>query len=201
MKGYVYFFKHVGIDGVKIGYTTNETVNNRFKSFQTYSPSGGEILGFIDSDKAHELEQKIHKDYKTLRMNGEFFNINIMTVNSIIDKYSSNSLKKVKREFNQWLANNGNNIESLLMIFDKIKKIELASNKPNTNDIEKRLITYKKVNNIDKLIFNLKEVNQILETDYSIRLIKAGLQIEPSLKVMRYINYKGESSTGRIYTL
>lgn len=34
-KGCVYFFKHVGVDGIKIGCSSKENLLHRFEQFQT----------------------------------------------------------------------------------------------------------------------------------------------------------------------
>jgi len=85
--GFVYFFKHNGIDGVKIGMTNNsESVDDRFNSFKTYSPTGAKVCGVIETDSPAMLENELHKKYTTVRMNGEFFNIGELEINSEINK-------------------------------------------------------------------------------------------------------------------
>jgi len=88
--GFVYFFKHKEMQGVKIGMTSNsESVNNRFASFKTYSPMGAEICGVIETNKPNELERKLHKKYNSMRLHGEFFNITPIEVNNEINKFDT----------------------------------------------------------------------------------------------------------------
>jgi hypothetical protein len=85
--GYIYFAKHVGVDGVKIGMTTKDDVKDRIKSMETFSPSGVDLLGSIYSPNAQDLEKQLHKDFQDFRMHGEFFNIHPSEIYSIIDDY------------------------------------------------------------------------------------------------------------------
>lgn len=71
--GCVYFFKHKGLEPVKIGYSTNNDPFKRFAQFQTYAPFGAEIVGFERSSMALTMEQNIHKKYKDRRLSGEWF--------------------------------------------------------------------------------------------------------------------------------
>lgn len=103
-KGYVYFFKHVGLSPVKVGMTTSETVTNRFESFKTYAPYGAEILGYIETENPLKLEQLIHNQFKEKRLQGEFFEISTDIVNSLILKHSSSKVNKIKHAFNVWLS-------------------------------------------------------------------------------------------------
>jgi len=108
--GYVYFFKHNNIQGVKIGMTTGKDVSSRFKSFKTYSPFGAKVLATIETSQPARLEKKLHDEFKHLRMRGEFFNLNESEVKTIIedngidsimnDKWHSLSLDKKERVLN-----------------------------------------------------------------------------------------------------
>ena len=84
---YIYFFKHKGIDAVKIGRTLN--VTQRFSDFSIYSPFGSEILGFIRCENSVQLEKTIHKDYSQFRLSGEFFTISIEQIKFLINKYDN----------------------------------------------------------------------------------------------------------------
>jgi len=88
-QGCVYFFKHRGVDGVKIGYSNHPEPSGRFESFKTYCPTEPLLLGFITTSKAKELETKLHRKFKQKRMNGEWFDISFDEVNSIILKEST----------------------------------------------------------------------------------------------------------------
>jgi len=74
-KGCVYFFRHIGLSPVKIGYSENESPINRFNQFKTYAPFGSEILGFIQTYNANELESNLHRKFSSKRLLGEWFEI------------------------------------------------------------------------------------------------------------------------------
>lgn len=106
MPGYVYFFKHNNISGVKIGCTTKNDVRNRFSAFNTSSPYGAEILGTIYTHKPFVLEKTIHNEMAPFKMNGEFFDITTTQVDFLIGKYGNESknlkhtLHKVESVYN-----------------------------------------------------------------------------------------------------
>lgn len=89
IKGCVYFFRHIGLEPVKIGYSTSESPLDRFNQFKTYAPYGSEILGFIICDEPYLIEQKLHLKYSGQRLNGEWFNISEENVNKEINFYSN----------------------------------------------------------------------------------------------------------------
>jgi len=74
-KGCVYFFKHVGLNPVKIGYTENESPIKRFEQFKTYAPFGAELIGFIRTNNSKALETELHQKYARDRIKGEWFEI------------------------------------------------------------------------------------------------------------------------------
>ncbi len=79
-KGCVYFIKHNYTDYVKIGMTNSDTPEDRFKSFLTYAPLGGVLIGYIKTNNAKKLEAKIHYKYKKQRKEGEWFKMSIEEV-------------------------------------------------------------------------------------------------------------------------
>jgi len=76
MKGYVYVFHQLGTTYYKIGYTTKESVKDRFISFKMYAPNGGEIISVIESENPSRLEKEMHLKFSDKRLNGEFFSLN-----------------------------------------------------------------------------------------------------------------------------
>ena len=76
-KGCIYFFKHIGLDPIKIGFTTNDSPIDRFKQFSTYAPYGSEIVGFSQVDNPKSIETKLHMKYSNKRLSGEWFDITI----------------------------------------------------------------------------------------------------------------------------
>lgn len=98
-KGCVYFFKHTGLSPVKIGYTNNVSPINRFNQFKTYAPFGAEIIGFIQTEDAKEIETKLHKKYYTVRLDGEWFEISEKQIKTEIDFYTSKEDIKLRNDF------------------------------------------------------------------------------------------------------
>jgi len=110
--GCVYFLKHNNSRFIKIGMTKNPEPENRIKSFLTYAPEGGELLGYIKTDCPGQYEKQIHKMFSQFRVNGEWFDITISEVNFIINKYKQ--IPKVKRLL----------LDIPFQILDKHKNIE-----------------------------------------------------------------------------
>jgi len=88
-KGCVYFFRHIGLTPVKIGFSDNESPIGRFNQFKTYAPYGSEILGFIICCNANKLESELHRKFSSKRLSGEWFDITDNQVESEI-QYRSN---------------------------------------------------------------------------------------------------------------
>jgi Meiotically up-regulated gene 113 len=101
-KGCVYFFRHIGLTPVKIGFSTNESPIGRFNSFKTYAPYGSEILGFILTDEAKEIETKLHLKYSNKRLLGEWFEITEDEVKVEVDFYSN--IEDIKERNNFQIA-------------------------------------------------------------------------------------------------
>lgn len=98
-KGCVYFFKHVGLNPVKIGYSENESPYSRFNEFKTYAPFGAECLGFITTSSPNRLEKELHKKFSANRLEGEWFDITIEQVNNVVKNYSSREQLKEISDF------------------------------------------------------------------------------------------------------
>jgi len=94
-KGCVYFFKHVGLSPIKIGFSTHESPLGRFNQFKTYAPFGAELIGFIPTIEAKELETSLHNKLSADRLEGEWFDIKVSKAMDIIEKYTS--IEDVKR--------------------------------------------------------------------------------------------------------
>lgn len=77
MKGCIYFFKHNESTPIKIGFSTNDSPIERFKQFSTYSPHGGEIVGFAQIENPKKIERELHLKYSSKRLKGEWFDISI----------------------------------------------------------------------------------------------------------------------------
>lgn len=88
--GCVYFFRHLGLKPVKIGYTLDPTPQKRFKDFKTYAPFGAEMLGYVNSSNPFDLEQRLHEKYYRVKLTGEWFDISLKDVENDIKDYSTN---------------------------------------------------------------------------------------------------------------
>jgi len=140
-KGCVYFFRHIGLSPIKIGYSTQESPINRFNQFKTYAPYGSEILGFIITDEAKKIETKLHLKYSQKRLMGEWFEISEKEVIDEINFYSNIEDIKERNNFQ---------IEWAKKINEKKEKSELILLK-SKEDIKTEFIKeYKKNTKINK---------------------------------------------------
>lgn len=98
-KGCVYFFRHIGLTPVKIGYSNNESPMNRFEQFKTYAPYGSELVGFIVCENSKELETIFHERFSFARLKGEWFEITDEDVEKVVSFYSNIEDIKEKNEF------------------------------------------------------------------------------------------------------
>lgn len=163
-KGCVYFFKHVGLNPVKIGYSTNESPIDRFNQFKTYAPYGSEILGFVILSNPKEIETLLHKKYASKRLNGEWFELTEIEVQNEIKFYTDISIIEERNEFQIAWANHINNKKNNLKkeLFsltkeskEKVTFKKLYENEPNLN----RTKTAKKLGVTRKTICNwIKEL-------------------------------------------
>jgi len=98
-KGCVYFFRHIGLSPVKIGYSEEPSPTSRFTQFKTYAPYGSEILGFIQSYEAKKLETILHEKFSIKRLMGEWFEINEEDVKIQMELYCHADDVENKRKF------------------------------------------------------------------------------------------------------
>ncbi|MGI9191313.1 MAG: GIY-YIG nuclease family protein [Chitinophagaceae bacterium] len=138
MKNFVYFFKHKGIDAIKIGRTSGESVNTRFNQFKTYSPFGSEILGFFECKDAVQIEREIHERLKSHRMTGEWFDISVGMCISIINEYDTTE-NKAKLLFNEWISDENNDVNQLILLLKKANQTPVTK-KDFTDSLEYNLI-------------------------------------------------------------
>lgn len=128
-RGCVYFFKHVGLTPIKIGYSENESPINRFNNFKTFAPYGSEIIGFIIISDAKEVEHALHKKYSNKRLNGEWYDLSIDEVMFEINFYTKVSDIKEKNEFQiAWakhIQNKKDNVNYQLQVGKKVNKFQV----------------------------------------------------------------------------
>lgn len=162
-KGCVYFFRHIGLSPVKIGYSENESPINRFNQFKTYAPFGSEIIGFIQTENAKELETFLHKKFTSKRLLGEWFEITEDEAKKEIDFYENIEDVKERNEFQiEWAkklnAKRNNILEEIENYKDKPKKIfiDLIKENPKIN----KLRTAEKLGVSRQTIYDwIKEIN------------------------------------------
>lgn len=153
-KGCVYFFRHIGLSPIKIGYSENESPSFRFEQFKTYAPFGAELIGFIRTENAKSLETELHKKYSRDRIKGEWFEISKEEAEKCI-KFHSNILdiEEMNRFQIIWA-----------------KSLNRYSNEENIKEVEENFFAnyslYKK-NGFDKVITNQSEISSFLNIDKS----------------------------------
>ena len=149
-RGCVYFFRHVGLSPIKIGYSKDISPVNRFNQFKTYAPFGSEIIGFIIISDARELESQLHKKYSSKRLVGEWFDITEDEVNAEIDFYTNISLIKERNDFQiEWakklleskkdISEDAKIIKGLGTRFDNFKKMYLENSIKNRDEVSSKL--------------------------------------------------------------
>lgn len=138
-KGCVYFFRHSGLTPVKIGFSNSASPIERFECFRTYAPYGAELMGFIVTDNANELERTIHSKFSSFRIKGEWFEITESNVNDCILLYSNVEFVSKKNEFEIAWANKINELSPSKTSNEELLFFEKLSLKL-TNDYQNKLI-------------------------------------------------------------
>jgi hypothetical protein len=136
-KGCVYFIKHVGIEAVKIGYTLNESPNDRFKQFGTFSPYGYEVIGIIRSENPVELEKKIHNKFAEKRLLGEWFDITIEQCNDILSFHNTVEYVNQKNKYIMGLDFEYKILKTKTLLYKKDIKRKVIQLYNQNNNIEK----------------------------------------------------------------
>ena len=140
--GCVYFFRHVGLTPIKIGYSTNESPIERFKQFSTYAPYGSEILGFIQTPEAKKLETSLHLKYSSKRLLGEWFDITEEDVNKEINFYSNIEDVRNRNDFQISFA-------KYIQTKKRLENIAVY----NSNEENKKEVFYRMIGNKTKIKF------------------------------------------------
>lgn len=167
-KGCVYFFRHIGLTPIKIGFSKNPSPINRFNQFKTYAPFGSEIIGFIQVDNPNELEFIIHSKYNHLRLEGEWFEITEEQAIKEIDFYSKLEDIKARNEFQiEWAKKINQDLENINKVKDEItQKINTYSKFKKLYLLDKNLnksITATNLNVSRKAIYNwIKKIEKEL---------------------------------------
>lgn len=133
-KGCVYFFRHIGLRPIKIGYSTNNNPINRFNQFKTYAPYGSEIIGFIQTYDSKEIETKLHIKYSQKRLSGEWFEITEDDVIKEIDFYLNIEDIRDRNEFQIAWANKLNKTKEDTKEYFKINEAKEKFIKMFEND-------------------------------------------------------------------
>jgi hypothetical protein len=164
-KGCVYFFKHVGLEPIKIGFSKRNNPINRFEQFRTYAPFGSELIGFFQTDEPNLIEKELHQKYSSNRLSGEWFNISVEEAEKIINLYTSKEQIKEKNDFQIAYAKSLEQAKYIKELnFERQNKHFLDKNfetyfdvKSDNSNREKVLAIYKKQPN-----FNRTKVSEML---------------------------------------
>lgn len=192
MKQFVYFFKHKGFNPIKIGRTSGESVNDRFAQFKTYSPHGGEIVGFFECKDAASMERILHSKFSYARLNGEWFDIPQSAVMSVIMKYDTKS--EIKSIFNEWVSKPENDINRLLLLMSESSKEFKINTERKEYALCKQFITESTEYSMTATrITNI--LSSFTESDLSVRSI--GLSLGELGFVAKHIKRNGK--TERLY--
>lgn len=163
-KGCVYFFKHVGLSPIKIGFSTNESPLSRFDQFRTYAPFGAELVGFIRTYEPLELETILHAKYALKRLKGEWFDITYTDVEREIELYSNISdiqeMNNFQIEWSRKVNRNKVDIENdrikEMNHYDATKEFYIKDKDFNRTDLAERLGVSRAT-----IIRNIRKINKI----------------------------------------
>lgn len=114
---FVYFFKAINVNGVKIGMTTNEDLTKRLSTLKISCPYGGEMIGYIKCTDAAKKEKELHQRLAHLRLKGEWFDIDENYVAMLINEEKENIIELVLLIEN-WLLS-GNSKRSLIAFLER----------------------------------------------------------------------------------
>lgn len=181
-KGCVYFFRHIGLSPIKIGYSINESPINRFEQFKTYAPFGAELLGFIKTEKAKELETELHKKFARDRIKGEWFEISKEEAEKCISFYSNIEDIEEMNMFQIAWANRFKKIDENFKIY-----LDLFSKNYSNELLENYIEVKKTTNDLCDELFVTKEVLRKILRHFNIK--SKALKID-SKTVSGYILYK-----------
>lgn len=159
-KGCVYFFRHIGLTPIKIGYSENESPIKRFEQFKTYAPFGAELIGFIRTTRAKQLETALHQKYSRDRIKGEWFEITKEESEKCISFYSNLEDIEEMNSFQIAWANKLNinpAIHEVNEIFSNVFSLINC-------DIYKEKVILNKTEIIRKLNINKEELNILIKT-------------------------------------
>ena len=149
--GCVYFFKHVGLSPIKIGYSLDDNPCKRFDQFRTYAPYGAELIGFVNCEDPKKLETELHEAYKTKRLSGEWFEIEEGEITLFATFYPDHEdLMNNKEYIEQWILKNKKEKNDINSTFDSVSFYE-----PKRDDFE---------------ILNTKEIADKLGVDKTVVL-------------------------------
>lgn len=182
-KGCVYFFRHIGLTPVKIGFSTSESPIDRFDQFKTYAPYGSELIGFIRTSEPNKLESILHERFSQYRLSGEWFEITQEQCNSVISFYSNIEDIKEMNEFQiSWAKKLKTNLIDEMPVSSKLFSI-----------IDIWFESYDIGSEMSNFKFE-KEINSISESKYNIKVIKKELKKYCDLKKMEILERNSNGS-------
>jgi hypothetical protein len=159
-KEFIYFVKMVGIEAIKIGKTSGDSIQTRVDQLKTGAPLGIELIGFFETKESHKKEKQLHQRFAAHRLKGEWFSITENHVKMILKEENINHDEFILRVKN-WIDNGGDK---------KIIEI-IISNKNETKEYHKdnfdiefldSIQVFLNTNNGDISRFILKDFHQEL---------------------------------------
>jgi hypothetical protein len=199
--GFVYVFRQINTNYVKIGMTNTESVFDRFANFKMYSPTGAEILAIIETTDAKLLESELHNKYSAFRMSGEFFNLNEEQIFALKTRHNlfDGQKNKYKIFFDELIFNK--NISELELIKNLISKFENNLKRKTYNDI----LVFLNKNNFfkTKIKFYKSELynNFSLTIKYKISQKSFSIILENILNENNYSYKISRDEVGRYYII
>jgi len=173
-KGCVYFFKHVGLSPIKIGFSTKDTPAKRFEQFKTYSPYGAEIVAFVNCENPKELETELHLTYAHKRLVGEWFDISEAEITLFATFYPDH----------KDLLRNDDYLEEWTLKHNRLKNVSaldtISFNEPDRDDFE--ILSASEIStriNVDKMIISsFIRKNNISSSTFRIgKIVKNGYKV------------------------
>jgi hypothetical protein len=84
IRGVYFIIENPFREKVKIGKTKN--IKRRLDGLQTAHPDELVLYKFIQTEKHHELEQELHKQFKSKRIRGEWFELTLTEIDKVTNR-------------------------------------------------------------------------------------------------------------------
>jgi hypothetical protein len=188
MKGLVYVFKQLHTEHYKIGMTCDESVKMRFISFNTYSPTGAEIICIIKTDHAANLEKKLHQRFKDKRMNGEWFKL---SSSDVVELRSMEDLTdvEIKNFFYTYILDRKYSKKQIKLLFARLDDTKTINY--DLKESENKIIAYLEENFNNSELTNTEIINLLKNINIEIGVRDLGIILK------KYYSQKIKKIEGR----